>query len=457
MSAPEGGIMLRRLSSVITALIFFLAFCIGCGGNSGEPGSGDAVDTDLALTGTVAQGPSENRIGWDKVTIRLGVRNNGSTMRQVDLPTDGTLSIAEGDVTYNARVTVAPAQGAPAPDVEPVSIPDSFGTLQLPPGIAMCELAAESVPGSWLYAIGEVPTDLTPTRLDLEGFPSLHLAGQRNLDCAPTLQAVTTQTPTRTTITIPDEDTETVSGALDISGAVDLPSGAQSGRTVVKTRLANTGRFRDLVLEDLSLWLVDDDGTIRTHITGDACTYSPSLIVAPRYSSEIDACYTYRPSPPKAVILQSQATNTFHVFKLTTETKAAERPAESLLSLARPATSSSIEKAALGPEKAFDGDFTTRWGSLEFTDPQWLQIDLGSPKNISRVRLFWETAYGKTYQIQVSNDAAVWTTVYETTAGDGNEDDLTGLSGTGRYVRMYGTERGTRFGYSLYEMQVYGT
>ncbi|MGP3965122.1 discoidin domain-containing protein [Nonomuraea sp. 3N208] len=140
-------------------------------------------------------------------------------------------------------------------------------------------------------------------------------------------------------------------------------------------------------------------------------------------------------------------------FNGTTETKAAE----SLLSLARPATSSSIEKAALGPEKAFDGDFTTRWGSLEFTDPQWLQIDLGSPKNISRVRLFWETAYGKTYQIQVSNDAAVWTTVYETAAGDGNEDDLTGLSGTGRYVRMYGTERGTRFGYSLYEMQVYGT
>jgi len=32
-----------------------------------------------------------------------------------------------------------------------------------------------------------------------------------------------------------------------------------------------------------------------------------------------------------------------------------------------------------------------------------------------------------------------------------------GLSGSGRYVRMNGTARGTAYGYSLFEMQVYGT
>jgi beta-glucosidase len=29
------------------------------------------------------------------------------------------------------------------------------------------------------------------------------------------------------------------------------------------------------------------------------------------------------------------------------------------------------------------------------------------------------------------------------------------VTGTGRYVRMYGTVRGTQYGYSLWEFQVY--
>ena len=73
------------------------------------------------------------------------------------------------------------------------------------------------------------------------------------------------------------------------------------------------------------------------------------------------------------------------------------------------------------------------------------------------MRLNWEAAYGKAYQIQTSNDAAAWTTIYTATAGDGGIDDLTGLAGNGRYVRMYGTTRATQYGYSLWEVEVYGT
>ena len=49
----------------------------------------------------------------------------------------------------------------------------------------------------------------------------------------------------------------------------------------------------------------------------------------------------------------------------------------------------------------------------------------------------------------------IWTTVYTTTNGLGGTEDLTGLSGTGRYVRMYGTARGTQWGYSLWKFQVF--
>ncbi len=126
------------------------------------------------------------------------------------------------------------------------------------------------------------------------------------------------------------------------------------------------------------------------------------------------------------------------------------------LALHMPATESSSENDGyLGAANAFDGDLTTRWGSV-FSDPQWIQVDLGSAQAIGQVILYWERAYGTAYQIQVSNDAQSWTTVYTQTAGQGGTENLTFPAITARYVRMYGTARSTQYGYSLYEFQVYG-
>jgi hypothetical protein len=103
-----------------------------------------------------------------------------------------------------------------------------------------------------------------------------------------------------------------------------------------------------------------------------------------------------------------------------------------------------------------DGNTSTRWSSA-FLDPQWIYVDLLATVNINRVKLNWENAYATSFQIQVSSNAVNWTTIYSTTTGTGGIQDLTGLSGTGRYVRMYGTVRATTYGYSLYEFEVYGT
>ena len=126
------------------------------------------------------------------------------------------------------------------------------------------------------------------------------------------------------------------------------------------------------------------------------------------------------------------------------------------IALNRPATASSLENSTFPASNAVDGNTGTRWSSA-FSDPQWIRIDLGQTYSINHVTLNWEAAYGKAYQIQVSNDASSWTTIYSTTTGNGAIDDLTGLSGTGRYIRMYGTQRATAYGYSLFEFQVYGT
>jgi hypothetical protein len=118
------------------------------------------------------------------------------------------------------------------------------------------------------------------------------------------------------------------------------------------------------------------------------------------------------------------------------------------------ASASSIENSTTGAEKAVDGNISTRWSS-SFSDPQWLQLDFGATKNFARVKINWETAYAKDYQIQTSSDGSTWTSIRTVTGGDGGLDDLTGLSGTGRYLRVYGTQRATVYGYSIYEIEVY--
>jgi chitosanase len=130
---------------------------------------------------------------------------------------------------------------------------------------------------------------------------------------------------------------------------------------------------------------------------------------------------------------------------------------ESLLSQGKTAIASSLETSAFPASNAVDGSASTRWASKEGVDPQWIQVDLGTSDSISHVNLKWEAAYAKSYKVQTSADGSSWTTIYSTTTGDGGTDDLTALTGTGRFVRVYGTARGTTYGYSIYELKVYGS
>ncbi|MCG5220300.1 DUF1996 domain-containing protein [Streptosporangium soli] len=129
--------------------------------------------------------------------------------------------------------------------------------------------------------------------------------------------------------------------------------------------------------------------------------------------------------------------------------------ADALLSQGRPASASSVEGGGYGAGAAVDGDNGTRWASA-YSDPQWLQIDLGATATISQVVLNWEGAYGKAFKIQTSPNATTWTDVYSTSTGTGGTQTLN-VTGSGRYVRMYGTARNTGYGYSLWEFKVYGT
>jgi len=118
------------------------------------------------------------------------------------------------------------------------------------------------------------------------------------------------------------------------------------------------------------------------------------------------------------------------------------------------ATSSSVEDLTLIPQNAVDGNLSTRWAS-EFSDPQWICIDLDRNYTINKIKLIWESAYGKSYKIEVSTNNTDWTEVYATQEGDGQEDEIGFDPVTARYVRLNGIQRGTSWGYSLYEFQVF--
>ncbi len=129
-----------------------------------------------------------------------------------------------------------------------------------------------------------------------------------------------------------------------------------------------------------------------------------------------------------------------------------------LLSQGKAASASSEENADYTPASAaFDGSASTRWSSDWGNDDEWLQVDLGQSAAIERVELKWETARATAYEIQVSaTGTGGWTTIHTEDAAPGGEESVE-VTGNGRFVRMQGLSRANGYGYSLWEMRVYGT
>nr|BFE62090.1 penicillin acylase family protein [Dactylosporangium thailandense] len=103
---------------------------------------------------------------------------------------------------------------------------------------------------------------------------------------------------------------------------------------------------------------------------------------------------------------------------------------------------------------AVDGNPTSRWAS-GWSDNQSITVDLGSAQQVRRVILRWESAYGSRYRIEVSANNSTWTTAATVDAGNGGIDNVTFAPVSARYVRMTGVARGTTYGYSLWEFEVY--
>jgi hypothetical protein len=106
---------------------------------------------------------------------------------------------------------------------------------------------------------------------------------------------------------------------------------------------------------------------------------------------------------------------------------------------------------------AVDDVYSTRWSS-NFTDNEWLAVDLGSVARIDVVRITWEHAFARRYALQTASSFnGPWTTAVTVNDGSFGTTVSPPISVNARYLRMLGLQRATQYGYSIWEMDVYGS
>jgi len=120
-------------------------------------------------------------------------------------------------------------------------------------------------------------------------------------------------------------------------------------------------------------------------------------------------------------------------------------------------TVSSIQGTGYEGAKAVDANGTTRWASATANNQNFI-VDLGATYNINRIKITWEAAYAKDYQIQVSTNNSTWTTIKEFWGKSSSApDDYINLNSTARWLKVYCINRATTYGFSIFEFEAYGT
>lgn len=92
--------------------------------------------------------------------------------------------------------------------------------------------------------------------------------------------------------------------------------------------------------------------------------------------------------------------------------------------------------AGFAPAAISDGTLQSLWKSKEGQQANWCSIDLGEPRPVSTIRIYWGGTFAKQYSIDLSNDGATWQTVYATTEGGGDTETILLAPTLARYVRL---------------------
>ncbi|MBN1384825.1 MAG: glycoside hydrolase family 9 protein [Elusimicrobia bacterium] len=116
-------------------------------------------------------------------------------------------------------------------------------------------------------------------------------------------------------------------------------------------------------------------------------------------------------------------------------------------------TASSTQNNEFKLENAFDNNMNTRWSS-DHKDDQWIKISFDKAVEFDCIKIFWERAYTKEYNIEVSNDNTNWRRVHTQKNGRGGEDKINISKQSAKYIKILALKRGTEWGNSIFEIVI---
>jgi len=130
------------------------------------------------------------------------------------------------------------------------------------------------------------------------------------------------------------------------------------------------------------------------------------------------------------------------------------------VALNKPATASSEESDEHAASKANDGNDNTRWCADSGDTPQWWQVDLQTPTDLTGAEIRWEMD-GKNYQyvIEGSTDATNWQTLSDQSnaTSKSQTQTLNFKAGGIRYVRIRITGLSDGSWASIFEVKIFGS
>ena len=108
------------------------------------------------------------------------------------------------------------------------------------------------------------------------------------------------------------------------------------------------------------------------------------------------------------------------------------------------------------PMAPFDADKENRWASA-YKDGEWIYMDFGKPKTVSKIVIKWEQAYATSFEILSSDDAKTWTRVVMLEGQKGGTSEIDFRPVTARYIKIAGLSRvNAEWGISIWEIEPYG-
>ncbi|AUY49489.1 hypothetical protein EH183_11665 [Streptomyces sp. CB01881] len=119
------------------------------------------------------------------------------------------------------------------------------------------------------------------------------------------------------------------------------------------------------------------------------------------------------------------------------------------------ASSSADETSNFPASAVADGDPKTRWSSPA-KDDAWVQLELPQAAHLGSAVLHWQAAYASAYKVQASADGVSWTTVATVDDGKGGNETVRFDAPGAKFLRVQGVARATKYGYSLWGVELYG-